>query len=500
MAYGIQAEGFVAKRLVDIKAEIEQDLKDALGNNLNLLPESIFGQIIGIVAERESLLWELAEDVYNSQYPDTAFNAQLDLVCSIVGITRKTATKSVVEGQLFFGTAGTIIPAGTVLSVVNSPASRFVTQSSMTLVAGTDAIQSITFSPNTLTAGTFKLSYKGVETTALAYTATAMQVQNALNALPGLSGVTVTGSIAAGFTVTFAGDDGKQAQPLLLVVDNTLVNGVTACVITITTTTAGVPQGISDVIAESTGPTVAIAGTLTVIETPVGGFSRTINVLDADVGRNIETDFELKQRREEELQIAGAATTEAIRAKVSAVEDVIAVIVFQNNTSIIDLEGRPPHSVDIVVQGGTEDEIAKAIFASVAAGIETIGTQTETVVDSQGFNQTIKFSRPTELDIYVELDLTVDSNKFPGDGVARVKNNIVTFGNSLKIGDDVIVIPDLIASLRGDTELGIDRIPGILDVVIRVGTSPNPVSDSNIVVAAREIALFDTTRVDVTIL
>lgn len=500
MAFGIQSTGFVAKRLDDIKSEIEQELRDALGNSINLLPESVLGQIVGIVSEREALLWELAEDVYNSQYPDTAFNAQLDLVCSIVGITRKAATKSLVEGQLFFGVVGTVIPTGTILSVVDAPSSRFVTQSPITLVAGVDEVQTATFAPNTLTAGSFKFSYKGEETATIAFNANAAAVQTALNNLDGLSGVTVSGSFAAGFTITFAGDDGKQDQPLLLVVDNTLVNGVTPSVVTVTETTQGVPQGIGDVIAESTGPTVAVAGTLTEIETPVGGFNRTINVSDAEVGRNIETDLELKARREEELQIAGAATPGAIQATVSAVEDVVAAIVFQNASSIVDGDGRPPHSVDIVVQGGDDAEIAEAIFNSVAAGIETIGDVIETVEDSNGFSHTVKFSRPDEVDIWIELDLTVDNNKFPVDGVAKVKNNIVTYGNSLEIGDDVIVIPDLIATLRGDVELGLDRIPGILDAVIRVGTASNPTLDANISIAAREIAVFDTARVDVTLL
>ena len=38
--YGVTLTGFVSKRLTDIKLEVEDSLKTALGSNLNLLPIS----------------------------------------------------------------------------------------------------------------------------------------------------------------------------------------------------------------------------------------------------------------------------------------------------------------------------------------------------------------------------------------------------------------------------------------------------------------------------
>jgi hypothetical protein len=73
--------------------------------------------------------------------------------------------------------------------------------------------QSITF-VETPTAGTFKLSYNGNDTSALAFNASAATIQTALRLLAGLSQVLVTGSIAAGLTVVFAG---FSAAPLILV-------------------------------------------------------------------------------------------------------------------------------------------------------------------------------------------------------------------------------------------------------------------------------------------
>jgi uncharacterized phage protein gp47/JayE len=245
--------------------------------------------------------------------------------------------------------------------------------------------------------------------------------------------------------------------------------------------------------AEDTGPTQAPANSLTVIETPVAGLASTKNIEDAEVGRDLETDADLKNRRLDELANPGAATTNAIRSKLLALENVIAVVVFQNNTSVVDLEGRPPHSVDIVVQEGDDQEIADKIFDVVAAGIETIGDEIETVVDSQGFSHTVKFSRPTELDIWLEVDLTTDPSKFPVDGAAQAEQAFLDRGNSLEIGEDVIIFG------TNGLSCAPEEIPGITDMVIRIGLAAAPTLDNNIVVDPREIARFDTSRITINV-
>ncbi len=63
------------------------------------------------------------------------------------------------------------------------------------------------------TVGDFKLDYNGNLTSALAFNVNAASVQTALRLLAGLADVTVSGSIAAGFTVVFPG---FSVQPVLI--------------------------------------------------------------------------------------------------------------------------------------------------------------------------------------------------------------------------------------------------------------------------------------------
>lgn len=87
--YGLTIEGFKKKDLATIKSETEQKLIDALGENISLIPQSVFGVIIGIQSEEKALLWESLEGIYNAKYPSTAQGKSLDNVCEFIGISRQ---------------------------------------------------------------------------------------------------------------------------------------------------------------------------------------------------------------------------------------------------------------------------------------------------------------------------------------------------------------------------------------------------------------------------
>ena len=98
----------------------------------------------------------------------------------------------------------------------------------------------------------------------------------------------------------------------------------------------------ADVAARSvdTGAIVGASGDLTVIDTPVGGWSSVINVLDADPGRDVATDEELRILAESDLTRPGGETPDAIRQTLLALADVESVTVFYNSTDTTDA-GRP---------------------------------------------------------------------------------------------------------------------------------------------------------------
>lgn len=135
------------------------------------------------------------------------------------------------------------------------------------------------------TSGQFTLSYGGLTTAAIAYNATAGQVQTALRALTGLSQVTVSGSFTAGFTVTFVG-----VPPVALILTaggNTLLTMVTAVTITISETDETLPLAIQNGYNVN-GDNIAAGSQLDVLGKIVGvsrtakGFNEQITLGDAD--------------------------------------------------------------------------------------------------------------------------------------------------------------------------------------------------------------------------
>lgn len=256
------------------------------------------------------------------------------------------------------------------------------------------------------------------------------------------------------------------------------------------TNSGGSPANISvDAEAENLGAVVANTGTVTEIVTPVSGWNSVTNAADALTGREIETDAALRLRREQLLRVQGAATIEAIRADVLDVDGVAQAIVFNNPTSLTDGDGIPPHAFEVVVLGGEDQDLWDAIWSTSPAGIESHGDEDGTVTDSQGFVQTVKFSRPTPVEIWVLIELDADDT-YPVDGDDQVAEAIATLGDSFLIGQDVVT-SQLYASIFS--------IQGVIDVTkLWIGLTDPPTVGNNLTIATRELAVFDTVRVSVT--
>jgi len=503
MSYGVTDEGFVSKTLVEIQAELDTLLKSTFGSYINTLPQSIFGQIKAILSEREYLLWEALEDAYNSQYPETASSVSLDDACSITGLSRLTADYSTVSIALF-GTEGTEIPLGTEFSKYNDANTIFETAEAVTLAAGVDAIQTMVAAQEP-TNGVFSFVFGSETTDSISSDATPAAMSAALNALDGLSEVSIAGTWADDFLITFAGDDGKQPQDLLTLSGSTLANELGSITPTISTTTTGVYQGVASCRATTTGEKPGAINTITEIDTPVSGLTSVKNVVAVTGGRDEETDAEFRIRRNLRVNISEAGTLEAIRTAILALNDdttlaqLESVLGFENNTNSVDSRGVPAKSFELVVyeeDGGStrDEEIAQAIWESKPAGILAYGSDVSiAVTDTQGFEHNISFSKPTEVDIYLELDLTTDSD-YPDNGDEELKDLIETWGNALGVGKDVIVYPSLISQLNS--------IQGITDVVVRIGTAVSPTLDDNITiddgtVSQVEISRWSTSRITI---
>lgn len=246
--------------------------------------------------------------------------------------------------------------------------------------------------------------------------------------------------------------------------------------------------------AEEFGPIRANAGTLTVIETPVSGWASGTNALDAELGRDVETDEAFRLRRELTLAAPASATVEAIRAQVLEVDNVTTCSVYENNTEITDSEGRPAKSVEVVVEDGDDTEIAEAIFTSKAGGIRAYGTtDSEVVTDDQGTSHTIEFTRPSDVRITTYVEILFDDDvpeAEKADRLAAAGVALAEFIDALPVGQDVI---------RSRLFQPVfDSVEGIADVVqLLIAIFPAATSTANLTITNRQRATGDSSDMDV---
>lgn len=246
--------------------------------------------------------------------------------------------------------------------------------------------------------------------------------------------------------------------------------------------------------AEVEGPVQAPSGTLITIVTPVAGWASVTNVLDALPGTLLESDSEMRVRRISALTVSGD-TTDSVLAAVKAVSGVTAALIFENISMITDDSGVPAKSFETVIEGGSDPDLVQAIYSKKPAGIQAYGNYTLNVADSQGVNHLIGYSRPTEIDIWIVLTVSVNVGQFgSGDssaGILAVQEAITAYGDALTIGQNVV--SEKVKAAAVDTI-------GVVDILaFTIGIAPAPVSGANISVSNRGLAVFDTSRIAVTV-
>lgn len=237
---------------------------------------------------------------------------------------------------------------------------------------------------------------------------------------------------------------------------------------------------------DTLGPLHAGAGTLTEISDPVVGFNSATNPLDATLGSDIETDAALRSRLKDELARKGSATVDAIRADVLAVSDFVRV--YENEGDGVDANGLPGHSFEVLVLGGTDADIADAIFNTKPAGIQAYGSTVVTVTDSQGSGHAIGFTRPDDVEMYVDVTLSYLAGRYLGSDA--LKAVLVDWADAnLAPGTDVLV--------NRLVQVVMDEL-GVVDCTIKLDDAPLPSASVNFPIGVREIARFDVSRITVT--
>jgi len=389
MTFGVLPTGFERKRLPDILEDLNAQLQQVFGSNINVSPESPEGQINGLLAESYANLWELIEFSYNAFDPSSATGETLSSLVTLNGITRLGETATRVELTLT-GAGGTLIPQGSIVS----------SQS------------------------------------------TGVQMRTLADAI-----------ITPGGSATVNAD---------------VVN---------------------------TGPIIVLAESVNIIDTPINGWNAVTNINAGITGRDVETDVELRIRRAQSVARGAQNILDSIFAEVASVEGVTNVLVLENDTDTTNSEGLPPHSFNVVVTGGADQDIGDAIWLNKPVGILSFGATPTTVLDSQGISHAISFDRPDIVPVFVRVTTQIDTNVYPAGGDDQIRQLIIDYANGLVLPDQRFGLGDDIIVSRLFTPA--NRVNGHNVQSILIGGTSATLLDADFIISTRSISQFSLANIDI---
>lgn len=257
--------------------------------------------------------------------------------------------------------------------------------------------------------------------------------------------------------------------------------------------------GYVDVLARCTVPgTIGIvqSGMINSIKTPLPGVDSVINPQASWGGKDIESDYELVER----YQQLPAATGSSVQSIISALQSTVGVIsatVFENTGNVTDSNGLPPKSVECIVQGGADQDVARTIFTKKAAGIATHGSEEIQIVDDKGIDRLIKFSRPQNINVYVRYEIQTNQ-EWSDDNIIIIKRNAIKYiggvdDNYTEYGgvgiSNTVYIWKLIAVQQ--------EIVGVNSISVKIGKTYPPSQSNNLTFLPRERAWTDINKIEV---
>ena len=251
------------------------------------------------------------------------------------------------------------------------------------------------------------------------------------------------------------------------------------------------------VTAQKQGNITALANTITQIETPTYGWRTCNNDYPANPASKIETDMELRYRQRNSVALPSQGLVEGTQSAIFNVEGVTDCLVKENDDNVsVVVQGvtLPPNSITCVVKGGSEQDIADVIFYHKNQGCYTNGSIEVPQYDHYNNVTYIRFSRPTQVDIKVQMTLRPIQG-YSSEIAEMIKVNLVEYIDSLNISKDVSmgVLYTIINSVMPDLKEPIFAIESL-----QIGKVGGSFSTDDIIIKLNEEARLDASNITIT--
>ncbi|QXV72924.1 hypothetical protein [Edwardsiella phage PVN06] len=197
----------------------------------------------------------------------------------------------------------------------------------------------------------------------------------------------------------------------------------------------------AQVLCEDVGSVQADANTLTEIVDTVGGWTGVTNPSPATPGTDKESNSELRVKRAIAVGRPGNNQVDSLYGEIYAVKDVRRVKVYENDTNVVDSNNQPAHSIAVIVDGGTDADVAMACYLKKNPGVMMYQAATPVTVKVTSpkypsNKKVIKFSRPNYVDMNIVITIKNDGT-LPSNADEEIKQAIFDYAAGGLIPTDV---------------------------------------------------------------
>ncbi len=482
MTFGVTPEGFQAKRFADIVDDISTDLLTELGLDVDASPDSVAKILTNVFSLAVSEVWSGTQAMQSMLDIDKAESAHLDNLVGYLGLKRLSPVGS--SGNVYVtSTKEVTLPIGT--QYKDSAGNKYLGDNT-TLITKTNCTSiSVDIAPtiqfgDTIVMGVNGISYSKQVTVSVASTVGAMVADITSNTVTNLT-TAVNTTVGSKYSITITNNNDKTPSSFSFST-NLILTSIT---------------GFGSAVRSEVGALGVAVGTVDVAPS-ISGVTSVTNRYPFTLGRLIETDVDLRKRHKLSLSTSGSATVEAIRADVLVVDGVTNAFVIENDTGEVTGLGQPIKSFLVVAKGGLSQDIGEAIWNSKGAGIQNTGDIAVTVVDSQGDNRITYFSRPTPIYTHINIQYTIyseQSNQFPSNGLQQIQEQVVAFGTTLAVGEDVI--PQRLATHIFNNVGGLESVAVILGKTTGANDTTPALTAAKLDISQVSEAVFASSRISV---
>ena len=158
--------------------------------------------------------------------------------------------------------------------------------------------------------------------------------------------------------------------------------------------------------AQNEGEILASPNTINTLVTVIPAVTGVNNASAQYItGNNAESDADFRIRRNKSTAISGKGFYDSLLGDLLSIPLVSQAMVYENDTGVTDADGIPPYSIWVIVEGGTDLNIGKVIYANKSFGCDMKGSTTVNVERADGTNFVAKFDRPQTEPLYIQMTI-----------------------------------------------------------------------------------------------